>query len=91
MKQIWHRYDTFCFECERLAVRVMDYEDFFKQQIQLLRGEGNYRVFADIEREAGSFRMPFDITKESCLRRYCLVFQRLSLYGSTPKGDSIND
>ena len=65
MKQIWHRYDRFCFECERLAVRVMDYEDFFKQQIQLLRGEGNYRVFADIEREAGSFPNALRHNKES--------------------------
>ena len=33
----------------------MDYEGFFKQRIQSLKGEGNYRVFADIEREAGRF------------------------------------
>ncbi len=33
----------------------MDYEGFFKQKIQSLRGDGNYRVFADIEREAGRF------------------------------------
>ena len=38
-----------------VAVLAMDYEGFFKQRIQSLRGEGNYRVFADIEREAGRF------------------------------------
>ena len=33
----------------------MDYERFFKQQIEGLHREGRYRVFADIERHAGDF------------------------------------
>jgi 5-aminolevulinate synthase len=33
----------------------MDYESFFKDRLQSLKGEGNYRVFADIERKAGAF------------------------------------
>ncbi|NQW11474.1 MAG: 5-aminolevulinate synthase [Alphaproteobacteria bacterium] len=33
----------------------MDYEGFFRQQIQALRHEGRYRVFTDIERHAGDF------------------------------------
>ena len=37
------------------VVLVMDYEGFFKQRIKSLRSDGNYRVFADIEREAGRF------------------------------------
>ena len=37
------------------VVFVMDYEGFFKQRIKSLRSDGNYRVFADIEREAGRF------------------------------------
>ena len=34
---------------------MMDFEKYFEQSLAALRQEGNYRVFADIEREAGSF------------------------------------
>lgn len=34
---------------------TMDYQDFFEQELSNLRGEGNYRVFADLERHAGDF------------------------------------
>jgi 5-aminolevulinate synthase len=33
----------------------MNYETFFKKQIDGLRREGNYRVFADLQRRAGDF------------------------------------
>ena len=33
----------------------MNYEQFFRKQIDGLRREGNYRVFADLERQAGAF------------------------------------
>jgi hypothetical protein len=35
--------------------RIMNYEMFFEQQLRGLRREGRYRVFADIERQAGRF------------------------------------
>ena len=35
--------------------RSMDYDRFFQQAISKLSEEGNYRVFADIERRAGAF------------------------------------
>ena len=33
----------------------MDYQGFFKSALDDLRGQGNYRVFADLERHCGSF------------------------------------
>ncbi|WP_158745014.1 5-aminolevulinate synthase [Acidisphaera sp. L21] len=33
----------------------MDYDFFFRKQLDGLRREGNYRVFADLQRRAGSF------------------------------------
>ena len=35
--------------------KLMDYDKFFSDQLTALRDEGNYRVFADIERRAGAF------------------------------------
>ena len=33
----------------------MNYQNFFERELEALRSEGNYRVFADIERRCGSF------------------------------------
>ncbi len=33
----------------------MNYEDYFRSQLDGLRGEGRYRVFADLERQRGAF------------------------------------
>ncbi|MAS06679.1 MAG: 5-aminolevulinate synthase, partial [Ahrensia sp.] len=33
----------------------MDYEQFFADRLSSLHDDGNYRVFADLERHAGQF------------------------------------
>jgi 5-aminolevulinate synthase len=35
----------------------MDFDGFFRAQLRKLKAEGRYRVFADLERQAGRFPM----------------------------------
>ena len=42
------------------ASGTMDYEGFFRERLDVLRGEGRYRVFADLERRCGRFPRAFD-------------------------------
>jgi hypothetical protein len=41
--------------------RTINYEGFFKQRLDALRGEGRYRVFADLKWPCGAFRAPSTI------------------------------
>ena len=46
----------------------MDFQGFFAQELDLLKQEGNYRIFAELERQRGSFpkatRYNGDVTEE---------------------------
>ncbi len=41
--------------CQTALETMLDYEQFFKDRLDVLRDEGNYRVFAHIGRRAGAF------------------------------------
>jgi 5-aminolevulinate synthase len=49
----------------------MDFEGFFRERIDLLRGEGRYRVFADLERLAGQFPRALDHRSGSEITVWC--------------------
>ena len=38
----------------------MDYEGFLRQRLGVLRAEGRYRLFADLERRCGRFPRAYD-------------------------------
>jgi 5-aminolevulinate synthase len=38
-----------------LGKTFMDYQEFFKNKLAVLKSEGRYRIFADLERQAGTF------------------------------------
>jgi 5-aminolevulinate synthase len=45
---------------------AVKYETFFKKQLDMLRREGNYRVFADLERRVGHFPLATFHDEQEC-------------------------
>ena len=43
----------------------MNYNEFFKSNINELKIEGRYRIFADLEKLAGSFPKALNYTKDN--------------------------
>ena len=41
----------------------MDFDKLFDEQLNLLRSEGNYRVFANLERTCGEFPKAYNINE----------------------------
>ena len=64
----------------------MDYEAFFRTQIDNLKREGRYRVFADLERQAGNFPKAkhYDPSLATSAEVTVWCSQRLSRHGPAP-------
>ena len=59
----------------------MDYDNLFTSQLDGLEAEGNYRVFADLERCCGEFPRARSHRHGGRARRDGLVLERLSRHG----------
>jgi 5-aminolevulinate synthase len=64
-----------------VIVPAMDYEGYFKERLDALRGEGRYRVFADLERHCGRFPRAYDHRIGADVTVWC--GKTISRWGST--------
>ena len=60
----------------------MNYNQFFKEELNKLKDEGNYRVFADLEKIAGNFPQALNYKEDNVAWGYSMVQQWLSWYES---------
>ena len=44
---------------------MTDYKEFFKNNLENLKNEGNYRIFADLEKQAGNFPLALNYKENS--------------------------
>ena len=48
-------FKRYCINSVAINFKKMNYNQFFKEELNKLKAEGNYRVFADLEKIAGNF------------------------------------
>ena len=48
-------FKRYCINSVAINFKKMNYNQFFKEELNKLKDEGNYRVFADLEKIAGNF------------------------------------
>ena len=65
---------------------AMDYDGLFRRQLDELRQEGNYRVFAELERLSGDFPRARRYVGDKAVAGHRLVLERLPRHGPAPEG-----
>ena len=55
----------------------MNYYQFFKDELNKLKDEGNYRVFADLEKIAGNFPQALNYKEDNDKHMRLLIYDTL--------------
>ena len=66
----------------------MDYESFFKQSVDTIKNEGRYRVFANLERQAGNY--PYAINRRMDATENVVVWCSNDYLGMWQNKDILN-